>query len=99
MTTEQDSNHRENSLTSGIENSNGYFPDVGGATVGLYQDNTSTATRKQLLPSAPLLSNLGGDDSYDHNIAHCMHITIESHNRGEQAEIDAKVTRVAANLL
>ncbi len=56
--------HRD--FTSGMANSNGYFPDVGGATLGLYQDNTSTATSKQLLPSAPLLSNLGGGggDSY-----------------------------------
>ena len=30
------------------------FPDVGGAIMGLYRDNTSTATRKQLLTSAPL---------------------------------------------
>ncbi len=58
----QESNHHEISLTSGMANSNDYFPDVGGATctLGLYQENTSTATSKQLLPSAPLLSNLGG---------------------------------------
>ncbi len=61
LATEQESNHHEISLTSGMANSNDYiyFPDVGGATLGLYQENTSTATSKQLLPSAPLLSNLG----------------------------------------
>ncbi len=56
LATEQEINHHEISLTSGI---NDYFPDVGGATLGLYQENTSTATSKQLLFSAPLLSNLG----------------------------------------
>ncbi len=55
MATEQESNHHEISLTSGMANSNDYFPDVGGATLGQYQENTSTATSKQLLPSAPLL--------------------------------------------
>ncbi len=59
LATEQESNHHEISLTSGMANSNDYFPDVGGATLGLYQDNTSTATSKKLLPLAPLLSNLG----------------------------------------
>ena len=59
LATEQESNHHEISLTSGMANSNDYFPDVGGATLGLYQENTSTVTSKQLLSSAPLLSNLG----------------------------------------
>ncbi len=47
LATEQESNHHEISLTSGMANSNDYFPDVGGATLGLYQENTSTVTSKQ----------------------------------------------------
>ncbi len=59
LATEQESNHHEISLTSGMANSNDYFSDVGGSTLGLYQENASTATSKKLLPLAPLLSNLG----------------------------------------
>ncbi len=43
LATEQESNHHEISLTSSMANSNDYFPDVGGATLGLYQENTSTS--------------------------------------------------------
>ncbi len=41
---EQESSHHEISLTSGMANSNDYFLNVGGATLVLYQENTSIAT-------------------------------------------------------